>query len=79
MWCSFVNNVGALFLGQVSSPESQHGDIVGFVDAFMYTRGCFMECLKEYFVCVVVSVTLIFLHVAEACYEVDSVHILLRT
>ena len=79
MWCSFVDKVSDLFLGQVPSTKSHHGYIVACLDAFMYTRGCFVECLEEYCVCVVVSVFLIFLCVAEACYEVYSVHVLLRT
>ena len=79
VWCPFFNNVVALFLGQVPSTESQHGYIVACRDAFMYTRRCFMECLTEYCMRVVVNVSLILLCVADSCYEVNSVHILLRT
>ena len=61
MWCTFVDKVSDLFLGQVSSTKGNHGYIVACLDAFMYTEGCFVKCLKEYCVCVVVGVPLIFL------------------
>ena len=78
MWCTFVDKVSDLVLGQVTSTKGQHGYIVACLDAFMYTEGRFVKCLKEYCVCVVVGVPLIFLCVAEACYKVYGVHILLR-